>query len=338
MIDRLKKNWFLVALVALIVVGISCGRVMHESSIDCIAKYLSASIITAVVLFLMAFSLDSRQLVRSFRYPLPVLWGSLINFGMVPLLGWGLMSIQLNRDLAIGLMIAAAVPCTLAGASVWTRHSGGNDAVSLLVTMLTNTLCFAMTPFWLNLATGEDVDLDLEFLVVRLLIVVLVPTILGQLVRQPKLFSTFANKRKKSITSIALGLVLMLVFLASCRAGLKMQGGETSIEAPGFVAIIIVWATCIGLHLLALAVGYFGALVFGFAQEDANAVAFSSSQKTMPIGLLIATDPGMFGGIAFAVFPMLMFHASQFFCDTLVASHLLKKVDQHTDERTSTQT
>ena len=34
----------------------------------------------------------------------------------------------------IGLMIAVSTPCTLAGASVWTRKAGGNDAVSLLTT------------------------------------------------------------------------------------------------------------------------------------------------------------------------------------------------------------
>ena len=57
------------------------------------------------------------------------------------------------------------------------------------------------------------------------------------------------------------------------------------------------------------------------------------TQKTLPIGLLIATGADMFGdpdllgpgrGVPLAVFPMLMYHASQMFLDTVVASRLRK--------------
>jgi len=80
-----------------------------------------------------------------------------------------------------------------------------------------------------------------------------------------------------------------------------------------------------------MAVGMQGARRMGFSWADRAAIAFASSQKTLPIGVLVATDPTMFGnpnllgpgeGIPFAVFPMLMYHASQLFIDTAVADRL----------------
>ena len=67
----------------------------------------------------------------------------------------------------------------------------------------------------------------------------------------------------------------------------------------------------------------------GFGRADIVAVAFSSSQKTLPIGVLLATDPEMLGnpelGIPFAVFPILMYHASQLFIDTVIADRFAAK-------------
>jgi hypothetical protein len=56
----------------------------------------------------------------------------------------------------------------------------------------------------------------------------------------------------------------------------------------------------------------------------------------LPIGVLIATATNMLGnpnllgpgeGIPFAVFPMLMYHASQLFIDTVVADQLASRAN-----------
>jgi sodium/bile acid cotransporter 7 len=88
------------------------------------------------------------------------------------------------------------------------------------------------------------------------------------------------------------------------------------------------------VHLVAMAFGFLGGHVFGFSEANRAAVVFASSQKTLPIGVLIATAANMLGnpnllgpgeGIPFAVFPMLMYHASQLFIDTVVADTLAAK-------------
>jgi sodium/bile acid cotransporter 7 len=345
MLAFLQKRWFLVALAVLIASGLVWGMqnpvAKAESPANAasqpedaatptglLARLSFSQIITAVVLFLMAFSLDSDHLKAAIRSPGPVVWASLINIGGIPVLAWGLSRFQLIRDFEIGLMIAATVPCTMAAASVWTRKAKGNDAVSLMVTLATNMACFLITPFWLSVTVGQGVTLNMEAMVFDLLFVVLLPTLLGQGVRQIPPLGRFATKQKVPIGVIAQALILSLVFLAAFKAG-KQLGGDG--PHPSLASVLLVWGSCILVHLVAMAFGFLGGNLFGFSEANRAAVVFASSQKTLPIGVLIATAANMLGnpnllgageGIPFAVFPMLMYHASQLFIDTLIADIL----------------
>ncbi len=338
-----KKRWFLVALAVLIPLGLSGGSQLSPDADAAWWNQLGPfwqvvfsrlpQLVTPVVLLLMAFSLDTHHLKAAVRSPGPVLWASLVNYGGIPLMAWGLASLQQIPDFQMGLMVAGTVPCTLAAASVWTRKARGNDAVSLMVTLLTNTLCFVLTPMWLNLTTGQGVTLDSQQMVMRLLVIVLLPTLAGQGMRQIPRLGDFATRRKTPIGVVAQSLILVLVFLAAFRAG-RQLGGEG--PNPSAFSVFFVWGSCILVHLTAMLVAWLGSGMLGFARENRAAIVFAGSQKTLPIGVLIATDPTMLGnpnllgdglGIPFAVFPMLMYHASQLFIDTVVADQLAARAE-----------
>ena len=272
----------------------------------------------------MAFSLDSRHLLAAFRSPKPVVLASVVNFAFIPLFAWLLVGIQENADFACGLMIVASVPCTLAAASVWTRRAGGNDAVSLLVTLTTNLVCFLVTPFWLNVTISQKVSLDTWNMVLRLLVVVLIPTLIGQGLRCVPRLGRLATSYKNLIGVLAQSCILVLVFTAACDAGTRLNSGGAR---PTLLAVALAWGSCIAVHLTAMFVSTVGSRLLGIGRADWIAVAFSSSQKTLPIAVYLATDEKLFGnpdlidghGIPFAVFPMIMYHASQLIIDTMIA-------------------
>src|SRR5690606_23500234 len=138
MLEFLQKRWFLLCILLLIPGGLALGYALSPAAIDTLTAPIDPRLTTAVVLFLMSFSLNSSQLWNAFRAPGPVLWATAVNYAAIPLMGILFMRWQTIADFRYGLMIAAAVPCTMAAASVWTRKAGGNDAVSLLVTVATN--------------------------------------------------------------------------------------------------------------------------------------------------------------------------------------------------------
>lgn len=321
MLNFFKSRWFLITLLTLITSGLLVGYHGSESVLKSIQNVLRSNFITPMVLFLMAFSLDSSQLGASFRRPGPVIWACLINMALLPGLGWLLMSVQTADHFRIGVMIAASVPCTVAAASVVTRRAAGNDAISLLTTLLTNGLCFAITPLWLQLGTGQQVNLDSTALAKDLLLTVLVPSLAGQLVRISKTAATFAKTRKTKLGIVAQSGILSLVFVSACRAGRELQVSDVGKEALG---LMVAWVTCIAIHAVGLAIANSGGRLLKFNDSDRIAAAFAGSQKTLPVGVFLASSAA-FATVPFAVFPMLMFHASQLVIDTLVADRFAKR-------------
>lgn len=203
----LIQRWFLIALVAVLAIG------------TCFAKQLEPvtklhfpgtamplrSVIVAVVLFLMAFPLEASAMWKAMRRPWPPLLAVVVNVGLLPLLAWG-VSFGLNADLGGGLLVAAATPCTLASAAVWTRRAGGNDAVAILVTIITNLFCFIVTPLWLLVMTGESVDspeLSLANMSTKLGSLVVLPMFAAQLLRRYKPLGIWATREKLTLSVLA---------------------------------------------------------------------------------------------------------------------------------------
>src|SRR5690606_19879481 len=112
-----------------------------------VVAQLPRNAIVAAVMLLMALPMQFGELTRALGNVRASGLALGLNMVAAPLIAWGL-SPMLPTSLALGLVITAAVPCTLASAAVWTRRGGGNDAIALLVTLVTNLACFLVLPFW----------------------------------------------------------------------------------------------------------------------------------------------------------------------------------------------
>lgn len=325
----LRREWFLTSLTVLIVGGLALGRLGYGPAVRPWADLFDPRITTAIVLFLMSVSLDSAALGRAVRSPGPVSLAVALGYGLLPALAWLLSRGQMHPDLALGLLIAASVPSTLASASVMTRRAGGNDAISLLATLVTNASCVVVTPAWLALTTGQSVEFDVPAMIRSLLLAALLPTALGQVARLVPLVHQTADRRKPIISAIAQMFIEVIVFTASLRAGMAWRDlaipTETAHAVAGAsitpLALLIVAASAVGLHLAIWWLSLWISRTLGIVREDAAAVGFSASQKTLPVGILVATDPATFGTThPFAIFPMLIYHIGQLFLDSLLAS------------------
>lgn len=324
------KRWFLLSLTSLIMIGLVLGC-NWPGTIKPVADAMNPLVTTAAILFLMSFSLETRQLQAALRTPLPVALGAVLNIGLAPLLGIALMAPQGLIDFRFGLLAASCVPCTMAAASVWTRKAHGNDAISLLVTLVTNSASIITIPFWLVTATkwfplsetggSQQLSvngplLDLRQTVIELLVGVLLPIILGQLARQPARLNAWAGKHKVGISVAAQILILAMVWTAALKGGVRISQTQLVISLS---SILLVWGSVIAVHLVTLYAGLYVARALRVTRADQIAVAFAGSQKTLPVGLLICETLSRQAGLSFAVFPMLMYHASQLFLDTMIA-------------------
>ena len=325
MISFLQRHWFLVALLLFLPLGIALGRADSISWLNTLVDILPTSLCTGGILFLMSVTLDTGKLMQSLRQPYPVITACTINMLLMPLLCLPLLILQQTPDFKVGLLIAASVPCTMAAVSVWTRKAEGNDAVSLLVTLVTNGFCFVVTPAWMELgrvvfATADTASaVSFGEMMLRLTVGALVPALLGQLARTRVGIRRRVDSNRSAISNTAQAIILALVFISSFKGGQKFDFDGTG--GLPHQALLIVWGSCIVLHLAAASLGWLAGGLFGFAERDRRAVVLAGSQKTLPIGLLVSEATGM----PFSIIPMLMFHASQLFIDTWIANRLRKR-------------
>jgi len=287
------------------------------------------STIVFTVLFLMAFPLKAGAIWNSLTRPTAPLLASGINYLIVPLIAWGLAPLLsaagISENMVFGILVAASTPSTLASASVWTRRAGGNDAISMMVTIITNALCFLITPMWLTMMIGlepgrtSDV-FDPVQMIQKLALLVVLPMVIAQLLRISPPIGRFATRNKTPMGVLAQFGVLSMIFLGSIQTGARIA----SAEGPSMFLVEIVGAilVVVSLHVSMLLLGVNLARRLGINREDAIAVGFSGSQKTLMVGLTVAID------LRYSVVPIVAYHVGQLLIDTVVADRYLQRTEQ----------
>lgn len=273
-------------------------------------------LVMAVALFLSAWTLDSRRLYEACAYPWPALWAVVISYGLLPALGWLSGFLLALADFRIGLMICACVPCTLASAVLWTRMAGGDEASALLSTFISTALGWLATASWLTWTTGSQVQLDTGAMMRELALILLLPVVVGQLARALRPLRWLATRFRDpiSILSRLLILVIMLRTALEVIGQLEQASAQLGVGLLLFVALL-----CVGNHLTALYGGWWSSARLGFDRPAAIAVAFASSQKTLPVSLVLWES--YFRDYPLAVVPLLFYHAGQLIVDTVIADH-----------------
>jgi sodium/bile acid cotransporter 7 len=72
------------------------------------------------------------------------------------------------------------------------------------------------------------------------------------------------------------------------------------------------------IHLIALFTGFASGRLLGFGKKESIAIAFGCSQKTLPVGLVLARFYDA-SSHPLVVLPLVFYHVTQLTVDTLIA-------------------
>ncbi|NOZ24009.1 MAG: bile acid:sodium symporter [Planctomycetes bacterium] len=320
--DFVRKQWFLFVLLGAVLVGYFCpgpGVFLRES--------LSIKWFIMPTLFLMSFSLKTGAIFRSFLnvrgLASAVVGGYLFTSLALFVLGRALF--PGNRDLVLGLIACGATPCTLASAAIWTRLAGGNDALALAITIVSNLTSFLFSPIVLLLTLGSAVSPPFGRIMTSLLMVIVIPVALGQVLRI--WLGAFADRRKRVISVICRLLILLVVLVSVSNASqtaARAEGGGLT----GMTFVLLIFAVGAS-HLFALVGCALIARLLGAPAEDVGAVMFGGSQKTLPVGIYIAEMIAAARPdetLVFIALPILIYHATQLTIDSFLIGPYRKHV------------
>jgi solute carrier family 10 (sodium/bile acid cotransporter), member 7 len=306
----LQRHWFLIALPGVLFAGLGFGPQLAPT-LDRIPR----DVVVALVMLLPTLTIDLWGALAHRATWIAAGLASAINAGLAPLLAAGIAPF-LTADLAAGLVVAATVPCTLASAAVWTRRGGGNEAVALLVTFVTNILSFLILPAWLVFLLGKSHPIAFGELSVHLLKVVVAPVLVAQALRKIPAALGLITKHRLLLSNAAQVGVLLMVLIGAVSAGAALRATGSG---ASFGLVLQVTLAALALHGALFAIGWFSSRAVGLAYPEQLATAIAGSQKTLAVGLDIALT---FGGLA--VLPMIAYHVLQLLLDTWLVERLRK--------------
>lgn len=237
-----------------------------------------------VVMFGMGLALNLRDFKIVFSRPKDVTIGCLAQFTVMPLLAWGLTRLfQLDEALTLGVVLVGCCPGGTAS-NVITYLAKGDLALSVGMTGVSTLLAPLMTPFLTWALAGKSVDVDVASMFLSILWVVILPIVVGLLVKWlwPK-FTEDVTDYLPAFSSIAIAFIVAIVIAAN--ADRLLAGGMT------IVLVVMLHNVC-GLGL-----GYSIGRLLGLSEPKKRAISIEVGMQNSGLASSLAT-------IHFAAYPM----------------------------------
>lgn len=237
-----------------------------------------------VVMFGMGLTLNLMDFKIVFSRPKDIITGCIAQFTIMPLLAWGLASaFQLDEALALGVVLVGCCPGGTAS-NVITYLAKGDLALSVGMTGVSTLLAPLLTPLLTWALAGKSVNVDVAGMLLSILWVVILPIIVGLIVKGllPK-FTDKAVDYLPAVSSIAIAFIVAIIIAANAD---KLMAG-------GLIIIVVVV-----LHnLCGLSLGYLIGRLLGLAEPKKRAISIEVGMQNSGLASSLAT-------LHFATYPM----------------------------------
>jgi BASS family bile acid:Na+ symporter len=237
-----------------------------------------------VIMFGMGLTLKPEDFRVVFSRPKDVLAGCLAQFTVMPLLAFALTRIfRLEEALAIGVILVGCCPGGTAS-NVITFLAKGDLALSVGMTATSTLLAPVLTPLLVWLLAGETVDVDVVGMLLSILWVVILPIVLGLVVKRiwPRTTERAAGYLP-ALSSLAICVIVLIVIAANAH---KLLAG-------GWVILLVVM-----LHnVCGLAAGYLIGLLLHLSPAKRRAVSVEVGMQNSGLASSLAT-------LHFAAYPL----------------------------------
>jgi len=307
--DLLTRYWLAGAIVIAVAAALS-----FPGPAELLPRIRFADVGVIAIMFLGSLKLTPAKFKAAVTRIDLVALSAVSVFAVAPLtaLGIGWVLGFDGGDDRIAILICSAQASTLATAIVLTEVAGGDVALAMLITVVNNLATVALTPLAFRLLGDAEVEVDHLAMAGEMAAKIVTPVIAAQLVRRWIGAWAARHKRKLSITT---QLIILIYIYAGVAAAWDRLAAELHL-LPRLVGLVV------ALHAALL---LFNALVARLVARDPGARAafvLTSSQKTLPVGILIWQ--GHFPALPLGPLVAVAYHLLQLVVDSVAAPGLLK--------------
>ena len=242
--------------------------------------WFSGNLITiglGIIMLGIGLTLDLRHFEQILKTPSWLLMGFVLQFTIMPFLGWVLATLfDLPPFFSLGLILVASCPGGTAS-NVIVYLSNSNLPLSVSMTAFSTVSAIIMTPLLTSSLSGSEIDVDVMGLFLSTLKVIIIPVITGVLLNR------FFPKNTVKVKQIAPALAVILITLIV--ASIIGQGKEIILSS----GLSLLFSIMI-LHLLGFVLGYFISKVILKNESVARTISVEVGMQNSGLGVVLAQE------------------------------------------------
>jgi BASS family bile acid:Na+ symporter len=232
-----------------------------------------------VIMFGMGATLGPDDFLRALKMPKAVLCGFVLQFSVMPLLGFGIAKLMgFSPELAAGMILVGSAPGGVAS-NVITYLAKGNVALSVTMTACSTLASPLMTPLLMSLLAGTIVPVDFGSMFSSIIWMIVIPIggglIANEVLKRLNWRGPWLDRCLSIVSMIGIAIVLAIIVAES----------RDDLLTVGFWLIL----AAIVHNGLGYLLGYWGAYAAGLEESARRTVAIEVGMQNcgMATGLAI---------------------------------------------------
>jgi bile acid transporter len=246
------------------------------------AEQAGLALMIVVLMLGMGATLTRADFAAALKRPKGILIGMLSQFGLMPLLAFGLAKMLGLPDLvAVSLIMVGATPGGTTS-NLFTYFSRGDVSLSISMTVASSLAAIVMMPLLVSVyVTSLDTGIDVPIVkIVATIIIMLVPVMIGIFVRGKSPGKAAMLEKIGSVFGILIIAFLIVSFVSREIDLLRSTG------AAVYAGVALL---CFGGFLF----GYSGSRFAGLAKEQSRTVSLETGIQNTPLtmAIIVASFP-----------------------------------------------
>ncbi len=268
-----KISSFASRYIGIIIIAFSCLAFFWRDGFAWMTNY--TSVFLGVIMFGMGLTIRLEDFRAIFSRPKEVIIGAVAQYTIMPVVAWVLCKVMnLPADLALGVILVGCCPGGTAS-NVITYIAGGDVALSVGMTIVSTLAAPVMTPFLVYILAGAWVEVSFWAMVLSVVKVILVPVLLGILLRT--LAGDHVDKVSDVMPLISVVAIVMII------------GGIVAINAEKILSCGVLVLGVVAIHnFCGMMLGLLAAKIFHVEYTRATAIAIEVGMQNSGLAVSLA--------------------------------------------------
>lgn len=318
MLKKIKVDKFVLAILGSIVLAYFFPQLAAKDSRVPIGTISSIGI--SLIFFFYGLSLSTEAIksgLKNWRLHIVVQGSTFILFPLVVLLFYPFFRGTSYEILWVAFMFLAALPSTVSSSVVMVSMAKGNLSAAIFNASISGIIGILLTPLWLApFVQHSGVAYDFKAIYLQLVTEIVVPLILGLLLRKP--FGSLASKYKAQLNLFDKSIILLIIYKSF------VQSFEEKVFlSVSLTEMLVMLALVVGLfYFMYFATGKMGSLL-KFNHADAITNQFCGTKKSLVHGTVFSK--ALFGQtsmVGLILLPLMLYHAIQILIISIYASRI----------------